>query len=75
MGATSGIQESPPDATTKLAGGLSRVQERAKRANPKPVMPPTNGTTTASRAGFKRRSTQGFNVRHACRTLGVSESG
>ena len=59
MGATSGIQESPPDATTKLAGGLSRVQNRAKPANPVRVMPPINGTNPASRAGLRRRSTSG----------------
>ncbi len=32
--ATSGIQESPPGRTSKLAGGLSRVQNRAKPPAP-----------------------------------------
>ena len=58
MGATSGIQGALPE-TAKLKGGLSRVQERAKPANPERVMPPPNGTTARSRAGFKRRSTDG----------------
>ena len=50
-------QESPPDATIKLAGGLSRVYERAKPARSTSIIPATNGTNPISRAGFKRRST------------------
>ena len=51
---------------TKLTGGLSRVQKRAKPANPAGVMPPMNSTTAPARAGFKRRSTPG-------RSRGLSE--
>jgi hypothetical protein len=57
MGATSGIQESPPDATTKLAGGLSRVYERAKPASPTEPIPAINSASTPSHAEIQRRST------------------
>ena len=57
-GATSGIQESPPDATTKLAGGLSRVYKRAKPANTANPIPAVNSTNTPRRAEIKRRSTE-----------------
>jgi hypothetical protein len=53
-GATSGIQESPPDATTKLAGGLSRVHERPKPANPATTI---TGTITPAGDQTQRRST------------------
>jgi aminoglycoside phosphotransferase family enzyme len=47
-------QESPPDPTAKLAGGLSRVHERAKPANP---VTTTNGTITPAGDQTQRRST------------------
>jgi len=46
-----------PTQPPQLAGGLSRVYERAKPATTASVIPATNGTSTVSRAGFKRRST------------------
>src|ERR1700686_2939605 len=48
-------RESPPDATTKLAGGLSRVHERAKPANP---VTTTNGTIPPAGDQNQRRSTK-----------------
>ena len=48
-----------PSLNRQAQGGLSHIQERAHPANTKHIMPPINGTTAASRAGFKRRSTPG----------------
>ena len=48
--------ESPPDATTKLAGGLSRVYEHAKPANPATTM---NGAITPAGDQIQRRLTHG----------------
>jgi hypothetical protein len=59
-GATSGIQEGPPDATAKkLPGGLSRVQERAKPAKPAATTTTTSSTITPARGQTQRRSTDG----------------
>src|SRR5450755_5034321 len=49
----------PAARPSKLAGGLSRVQERAKPASPTSAVTTMNGTSTLARDQTKRRSTQG----------------
>jgi hypothetical protein len=51
--------------TTKLTGGLSRVQKRQKPANAADTITTTNGTSTPVRAQTQRRSTTGCRDRRS----------